>query len=139
MKSSSRRHRAGSLFGAGGSAGEYFGRIWTFRDMTEEYSGACCGRARERFRGLIENATDLIAVVDAVGCIEYHSPSAQRLLGYQPEEVLDGASPTHSPPGGCDDRHWGWPALLPALRPKRSSIVSGIAMEGGGFFSRSAG
>ena len=43
---------------------------------------------RERqFRSFIENASDLITVVNSDGRIGFQSPSAQRLLGYRPEEL----------------------------------------------------
>ena len=43
---------------------------------------------RERqFRSFIENASDLITVVDRAGVIRFQSPSAERLLGYKPEAL----------------------------------------------------
>jgi PAS domain S-box-containing protein len=42
----------------------------------------------ERFRALIENASDVITVLDAEGIIRYASPSAKRVLGYKPEELI---------------------------------------------------
>jgi len=45
-------------------------------------------RNEERFRALIEGASDLITVVDAHGVIRYVSPSVRQLLGYSPDEVL---------------------------------------------------
>jgi len=42
-------------------------------------------RSEERFRLLIENATDLITVVDRHGVIHYQSPASMRLLGYDPD------------------------------------------------------
>lgn len=42
----------------------------------------------ERFRRLIENASDVIAVIDGQGVIQFQSPSTQRVLGYQPEELV---------------------------------------------------
>ena len=42
----------------------------------------------EYFRALIEQAQDIIAVVDAAGAIRYASPSASRLLGYAPGELM---------------------------------------------------
>ena len=40
------------------------------------------------FRALIEQAQDIIAVLDAAGAIRYASPSVFRLLGYVPEELI---------------------------------------------------
>ena len=40
-----------------------------------------------RFRSLIENSTDLVAILRVDGQIGYTSPSVTRLLGYQPEEI----------------------------------------------------
>jgi PAS domain S-box-containing protein len=42
----------------------------------------------EYFRTLIEQAQDIIAVLDAAGMIQYASPSVSRLLGYAPEELI---------------------------------------------------
>ena len=42
------------------------------------------------FRGLIENASDLVSVVDAHGVIRFQGPSSERLLGYAPEEMTNG-------------------------------------------------
>ena len=41
-----------------------------------------------RFRTLVENASDVITVIDAKGAIRYQSPSLQRMLGYSPDELL---------------------------------------------------
>jgi two-component system, cell cycle sensor histidine kinase and response regulator CckA len=42
----------------------------------------------EYFKSLIEQALDIIAVLDAEGAIRYASPSVFPLLGYVPEEVV---------------------------------------------------
>ena len=41
-----------------------------------------------RFRLLIENASDMISVVDKEGVTVYASPSTHRVLGYRPEEFV---------------------------------------------------
>jgi PAS domain S-box-containing protein len=41
----------------------------------------------ERFRSLIENALDMIALVNAEGNLEYTSPAIERTFGYSPEEL----------------------------------------------------
>ena len=40
------------------------------------------------FRSLIENSTDLIAVIDGAGIMRFQSPSSQRVLGYLPQEMV---------------------------------------------------
>jgi len=45
-------------------------------------------QSEEKFRQLLEDSSDVIAVVNGAGVIHYQSPSTQRILGYQPEEVL---------------------------------------------------
>lgn len=41
-----------------------------------------------RFRALVENITDVIALVEADGCIRYVSPSIERLCGSAPAEYI---------------------------------------------------
>jgi PAS domain S-box-containing protein len=43
--------------------------------------------SERRFRSLIENASDLITVINGEGIIRFQSPSAERVLGYKPEEM----------------------------------------------------
>ena len=45
-------------------------------------------RSEEHFRSLIENASDIITVVDLDGTIRYESPAVERVLGYKPEELI---------------------------------------------------
>lgn len=40
-----------------------------------------------RFRSLIENAKDVIAVLDSRGVVTYQSPAGERVLGFQPGEL----------------------------------------------------
>ncbi|MCU0446236.1 MAG: PAS domain S-box protein [Microscillaceae bacterium] len=46
----------------------------------------------DRFRALVENAYDVISVVNEEGIFTYTSPNCQAILGYLPEELL-GKSP----------------------------------------------
>jgi len=41
-----------------------------------------------RFRSLVQNASDVIIVVDAAGVITYESPAVKRVLGYNPEDRI---------------------------------------------------
>jgi diguanylate cyclase (GGDEF)-like protein/PAS domain S-box-containing protein len=45
-------------------------------------------RQSAQFRSLVHNGSDLITVVDGEGSIRYQSPSAERLLGYRPGDLL---------------------------------------------------
>ena len=48
------------------------------------------GTARERrFRALIENSTDLVALLSADGTFLYQSPSFQHVLGYAPADLAE--------------------------------------------------
>ena len=42
-------------------------------------------QSEERFRSLVQNTSDIIAVVAADGTVGYTSPSVKRILGYEPE------------------------------------------------------
>ncbi|NIR50113.1 PAS domain S-box protein [candidate division KSB1 bacterium] len=42
----------------------------------------------EHFRSLIENASDIITIVDAEGKFTYQSPAVERVLGYKPKDLL---------------------------------------------------
>jgi diguanylate cyclase (GGDEF)-like protein/PAS domain S-box-containing protein len=45
--------------------------------------------SEERFRSLIQNASDMITIIEADGTIRYESPAVERVLGYRPEERVD--------------------------------------------------
>jgi diguanylate cyclase (GGDEF)-like protein/PAS domain S-box-containing protein len=46
-------------------------------------------KSERRFRALIENATDIIIILDAEQICRYVSPSVERIIGYAPEELID--------------------------------------------------
>ncbi len=45
-------------------------------------------RSEERFRSLLENALDIIAVLDAEGRITFASDSVERVLGHRPSDLV---------------------------------------------------
>jgi diguanylate cyclase (GGDEF)-like protein/PAS domain S-box-containing protein len=49
--------------------------------------------SEERFRALVQNASDMIAIVDREGTILYESPSHWRILGIEPGEHLGRSLP----------------------------------------------
>ncbi|MBI4314216.1 MAG: PAS domain S-box protein [Candidatus Omnitrophica bacterium] len=44
-------------------------------------------RSDEYFHSLIQNSLDVIFVLEPDGCVRYTSPSAERILGYQPQRL----------------------------------------------------
>jgi PAS domain S-box-containing protein len=54
----------------------------TFNDVTEREE------QRERFQAFIENSTDVISVLDTDGTCKYQSPSSERVLGYEQDELI---------------------------------------------------
>jgi diguanylate cyclase (GGDEF)-like protein/PAS domain S-box-containing protein len=46
--------------------------------------------SEERFRALVQNASDMISILDPDGSVLYASPSHQRLLGHPPEDFVGG-------------------------------------------------
>ena len=40
------------------------------------------------FRSLVQNASDIIALLDLQGTVRYYSPSIERILGYRPNDLI---------------------------------------------------
>ncbi len=90
-----RRRKDGSLVDVNISAaplrdteGRVRGAVGLFADIPQKKlpEGEATGQGGH-FRALIENVSDVIALLDAQGTILYASPSVARVLGYQPSEL----------------------------------------------------
>lgn len=65
--------------------------IANHRDITEKVAAEETLKASERrFRSLIENSFEAVAMLDAAGRVIYESPSGPRLTGYSAEERVGG-------------------------------------------------
>ena len=74
------------LVGIIGASLDVTHRKWTEQQLAEGTERLRSAEAQ--FRSLIENALDLILVVDDQGVIQFASPSVMRLLGYAPDSVI---------------------------------------------------
>ncbi|MBN2357907.1 MAG: PAS domain S-box protein [Deltaproteobacteria bacterium] len=73
------------------ASGDAVGAVFGSRDVTDRHQAEQALREREEFyRSLIVNTLDLIAEFRLDGSMAYLSPSVERVLGYQPEDLLDG-------------------------------------------------
>ena len=69
--------------------GKIIAAVTALRDVTERHAAEEAMAASEaKYRLLAENATDMIASCDLDGRLTYVSPSARRVLGYEPEELI---------------------------------------------------
>ncbi len=76
----------GPLFDAGGDVYGVFGIL---RDVTESRdTQEKLRQSEERFRALLQNASDITSVLSADGTIRYQSPAFYRLLGWSEEDVV---------------------------------------------------
>jgi PAS domain S-box-containing protein len=73
--------------------------------------------SEERFRSLIEHASDVTTILNADGTIRYTSPSIQRVLGYAPETLVGQVFST---------------LLHPADKGKMKATLSSLMQEPGG-------
>ncbi|HET9838231.1 MAG TPA: PAS domain S-box protein [Candidatus Angelobacter sp.] len=73
-----------------GQAGRVEAMLGITRDITEQKTAESALRASEaRFRALIENSSDAIALFDGDWNIVYASAATERIVGYRPQEVLN--------------------------------------------------
>ena len=65
------------------------GIVITYHDITDRIEAQQKLRdSEERFRSLIENASDAISIIGRDGIVVYDSPSVERVLGYEPGSLV---------------------------------------------------
>jgi PAS domain S-box-containing protein len=79
--------QARALRDAGGRIVRWFGTATDIDDLKRVEVEL--HRREEQFRSLIENASDLITVINAEGVIRFQSPSVERVLGYRTDDLLN--------------------------------------------------
>lgn len=69
--------------------GSVSGVIGVATDISERVKAETALNSSERkFRAVIEQATDLVLILDANGIFTYASPSHERIMGYTPQELI---------------------------------------------------
>jgi PAS domain-containing protein len=84
-----------------GKNGKYYGRMWTFRDMTQRKRAEEALKQqlalRERLAKIVANAPGIIYAFrlrpDGSTCIPYASPTIEDFYGVKAENLVDDASP----------------------------------------------
>jgi len=67
--------------------GDLLGYEGTVEDITDrKQAEEALNASQERFRALVQNASDLLSILDQEARVLYHSPSVTRLLGFEFEE-----------------------------------------------------
>jgi PAS domain S-box-containing protein len=66
-------------------AGKCFGRIWTFRDITERKQAE---ESRARLAMAVEQAAESVMITDTGGVILYVNPAFEKITGYTRAEAL---------------------------------------------------
>ena len=69
--------------------GGQLGRVITLRDITDlKETEAALAQSEQYAQHLVENAHDLVMILEQDGVIRYTSPAVQRILGYTPAERI---------------------------------------------------
>jgi diguanylate cyclase (GGDEF)-like protein/PAS domain S-box-containing protein len=76
---------------------------WRIVEDGHRKSRVALEASERRFRALIEQASDVVTVVDADGLISYDSPSSARVLGYGPGERVGTEAARYVHPGDIDN------------------------------------
>jgi diguanylate cyclase (GGDEF)-like protein/PAS domain S-box-containing protein len=89
-------------------------------------------RSNERFQALVQNAGDVITVLDPIGAITWESPSAERVLGFGPEQRRGRLSSTTLHPDDQDNARAVFAELM--HRPDGiSRIQARVMLADGGY------
>ncbi|ADQ80304.1 putative PAS/PAC sensor protein [Paludibacter propionicigenes WB4] len=64
------------------------GRVWSFRDITENKRAEEALRvSEEKFRSITEQISDYISICDLTGVIQYASPASKTIFQFEPDEM----------------------------------------------------
>ncbi len=96
-----------------GEGEEVLGILGVTRDITEgKRAEEALRRSEERLSSLIQNVSDIVAIMDADGTVRYDNPALERVLGYDPADRVGGSAFEYVHP---EDRKRAEEALARAL------------------------
>nr|WP_290226651.1 PAS domain S-box protein [Trichocoleus desertorum] len=65
------------------------GRVWSFRDITQrQQAETALAQSEAKWRSLIQNSSDIIAILEADGTVRYQSPAVEHIMGHSPQELV---------------------------------------------------
>jgi two-component system cell cycle sensor histidine kinase/response regulator CckA len=110
--------------------GKIIGGILAARDITKRLqieqgrkrAEEALRKSEERFRSMIQSLSDIIFILDGNGQLTYESPSATRILGYQPGYFIGKSPFTHIHPDDLDQ-------IMKAMDEVFGSVNPGIPTE----------
>ena len=78
-----------------GANGEYYGRVWYFREITQrKQAEAALAAATAKLQAVMDAATQIsIIATDSQGLITVFNSGAERMLGYRAEEMIGKQTP----------------------------------------------
>jgi PAS domain S-box-containing protein len=82
------------------------------REVARQRAEGELRQSEKRFRGLVQNSIDVIAITDEKGVILYRSPSLNNPLGYDAAEVL-----------GKNIADYFWPEDLPRAQARLAELI----------------
>ena len=98
--------------------GRFGGHVGTVIDVTDRIEAeTAIRRSESRTRALVDNTHDLLSIYDADGRCVFASPSYQRVLGYEPEELVGRRAIELLHPAERDDVARAFAAQLVEDRP----------------------
>jgi diguanylate cyclase (GGDEF)-like protein/PAS domain S-box-containing protein len=75
--------------------------------------------SEQRFRAVVQRATDMITVIDATGCVHYDSPAVERILGWAPPQRFGRSAGAFVHPDDRPAAGAAWNAVIAdPLRPQ---------------------
>jgi len=99
----------------------FAGMLRNLRELVRQVS-----RSEERFRSLVQNASDIITILEADGTISYASPATERVWGRTPETLLGTSWFELVHP---DDTKAARDFLAEALRQPSTNIASEVRLQ----------